>query len=290
MMGKSSSMRKTRLLKIFSLVIAGTLTILLSSSRSLSTPFQLGNDFEQILSNAFKDGNPHEVELHKLDLYALRDAYLALDEHEKYTGTEFPFFEALTFEKLVELQQAYPTIKTNILFAAPPKRQELQQDLFEQWKKTKNISITIDEREIQRKDLEHFQPADFALYTVRGTEGKGLFNRTTYHITLMTNEYYFGKYVKPKKRIELIEAEYTDGEKVAVSYGTKHTEAADGTITKLSPENYEASIFHQLRVIDPTHLKREIWKLTVYEQSKSFSILIESADGREFMVMRLPTI
>src|SRR5690606_16609923 len=137
MMGKSSSMRKTRLLKIFSFVIAGTLTILLSSSQSLSTPFQSGNDFEQILSNAFKDGNPHEVELHKLDLYALRDAYLALDEHEKYTGTEFPFFEALTFKKLVELQQAYPTVKTNILFEAPPKRQELQQDVFEQWKKTK---------------------------------------------------------------------------------------------------------------------------------------------------------
>lgn len=88
----------------------------------------------------------------------------------------------------------------------------------------------------------------------------------------------------------LIEAEYHDGEKVAVIYGTKHTETPDGKITKVSPENYEASIFHQLRVIDPSELKREIMKSIVYEPSKSFSIVISSNEGREITLMKLPTI
>lgn len=291
MMGKSSSFLKTSLLKTTCVVIAGILTILLSSSRPFtSTDLQPANDFEQILSQAYKEGNPYEVELDKLDLYALRDAYLALDEDEKYRGTEFPFFEALTFGKLVELQQAYPKVKTKILFESPPERNEIKQDVFEQWKKTKNISITIDEVEVEKADLNNYQPADFALFVVRATETKGLFKKTVYRVTLMTNEYYFGKYVNPRKRIELIKAEYPDGDIVKVIYGTKHSEAADGRITKISPQNYEASIFHQLRVIDPSELKWEFRNPIVYEPSKSFSIIISSNEGREVTLMKLPTI
>jgi bla regulator protein BlaR1 len=289
MMGKSSSSLKTRLLKASSFVIAGVLTFVLSSSQPFtSTDFQSTNNFEQILSKAFKDGNPYEVELNKLDLHALRDAYLALDENEKYTGTEFPFFEEVTFGKLVELQQAYPKVKTKILFESPPERKEIQNDVFEQWKKTKHISVTMDEIEIEKSDLNSYQPADFALFRVRATETKGLFKRTAYQVTLMTNDYYFGKYLEPKKRIELIESEYPDGEKVAVTYGTKHSEAADGKIT--NPENYEASIFHQLRVIVPSELKWEFRNPIAYEPSKSFSIVISSNEGRQLTLMKLPTI
>jgi len=106
----------------------------------------------------------------------------------------------------------------------------------------------------------------------------------------MTNEYYYGKYLKSGKKIELIQAEYPNDEKVAVVYGQKHMETADGKITKVSPENYEASIFHQLRVIDPSQLKWELRKPTVYEKSKSFSIVIESGEGKAFTIMKLPTI
>ena len=107
MMGKSSSSLKTSLLKTISIFIAGFMVVFLSSSQPFEyTKLQSGNDFEQILSKAFKDGDPFEVELNKLDLHALRNAYQALDEQEKYAGTEFPFFEELTFEKLVELQLA----------------------------------------------------------------------------------------------------------------------------------------------------------------------------------------
>src|SRR5690606_34939790 len=119
------------------------------------------------------------------------------------------------------------------------------------------------------------------------TETKGLFKKTAYQVTLMTNEYYFGKYVKPRKRIELIEAEYPDGDIVKVIYGTKHSEAADGKITKISSHNYEASIFHQLRVINPSALKWEFRNPIVYESFKSFSIIISSNEGREVTVMKL---
>lgn len=291
MMGKSSSSLKTKLLKTISFVIAGTLTVLLSSSQPFnSQKFQSTNNFEQILSKAYKDGDPYEVELSKLDLYALRNAYLALDENEKYAGTEFPFFDEFTFEKLVELQQAYPKVKTSILFISPPERQKIKNDVFEQWKKTKHISLTIDDIEAEKSDLNNYQPDDFALFRVRETEAKRLFKKAAYRVTLMTNEYYYGKYLKPRKRIELIEAKYPDGEKVKVVYGTKHTETADGKTIKISPENYEASIFHQLRVIDPAQLKREILKSTLYDQSKSFSIIITSDEGKALTLMKVPTI
>src|SRR5690606_36105899 len=145
MMGKSSASLKTNFLKTTSIFIAGFLTVFLSSSRPFeNTPYQSANDFEQILSKAFKDGDPYEVELHKLDLYALRKAYLALNEHQKYSGTEFPFFEEFTFEKLVALQQAHSKVKTKILYKSPPERNEIKKEVFEQWKKTKHISLTVD--------------------------------------------------------------------------------------------------------------------------------------------------
>lgn len=144
--------------------------------------------------------------------------------------------------------------------------------------------------ETDREDLDNYQPGDFALFRVRETEARGFLKKAAYSVTLMTNEYYFGKYLKPRKRIERIQAEYPGAEKVSVVYGTKHRETADGTIAKISPENYEASIFHQLRVVHPHRLKREIRKSTAYEPSKSFSIVIESDGGREFMLMKLPTI
>jgi len=291
MMGKSSSSLKTNLLKSFSILIAGFLMVFLSSSQPFESPqFQSANNFEQLLSNAFKDGNPYEVDLNKLDLSALRSAYLALDENEKYSGTEFPFFDALTFEKLVELQQAYPEVKTSIHYKSPPEKLGLKSEVFEQWKKTKHITLTIDDVEKEVSDLKNYQPDDFAMFLVRETETKGLFKKAAYSVSVMTNEYYFGNYLKSRKKIELIQSEYTSAEKVSVVYGQKHTETADGKTIKISPENYEASIFHQLRVIDPTHLNLEVKKPIMYDKSKSFSIIISRDEGNGIIVMRLPTI
>ena len=76
-------------------------------------------------------------------------------------------------------------------------------------------------------------------------------------------------------------------------YGKKYIEAADGKTSKISPENYEASIFHQLRVNDPTQLLNfEIKRPVInYDESKSFSILIRNDnEKRTIAFMKLPTI
>jgi len=291
MMGKASSSLKINLLKTISVVMTGFLMVFLSSSRPLDSPqFQSSNDFEQILARAFKDGNPYEVDINKLDLHALRSAYLGMNEDERYTGTEFPFFDALAFEKLVALQQAYPEIKTSIVYEKSPDKKEIKEDVFEQWKNTKNISLTIDDIEIEVAELNNYQPEDFAMFTVRETEKGAFLKKASYNVSLMTQEYFHGKYYKSRKKIELIQAEYPNAEKVQVTYGKKYIETADGKTSKISPENYEASIFHQLRVIDPGVLIVEFPKLINQDESKSFSIIIRSRDRRSISIMKLPTI
>jgi beta-lactamase regulating signal transducer with metallopeptidase domain len=292
MMGKASSSLKVNLLKTISVLITGFVMVFLSSSRPLESPqYQSTNKFEQILSRAFKDGNPYEVDVSKLDLSALRSAYFELDEEERYTGTEFPFFDELAFEKLVALQQAYPDVKTSILYEKSPDKKEIKEDVFEQWKNTKNISLTIDDKEKVVADLNNYQPEDFAMFTVRETDKGGFLKKASYNVSLMTQEYFHGKYYKSRKKIELIQAEYPNAEKVQVSYGKKYIETADGKTSKISPENYEASIFHQLRIIDPGELLEEFPKLNSYDDSKSFSILIRSNNEKGIVAfMKLPTI
>ena len=298
MMGKFTSSLKTNLLKSISLVLVGCLTVFLSSSRQIestqfqSTPFQSTNEFEKLLSEGFKDGDQYELDLNKLDLHALREAFLALDENEKITGTEFPFFEELTFEKMLELQQAYPEVKTSILYERYPEKKEIKKEVFEQWKKTKNISLTIDDIEKEVSELKNYQPEDFAMFLVRETEKKGFLKKAAYNVSLMTHEYFHGKFFKAVKKIERIKAEYPTSEEVSVSiaYGQRYNETADRKTSKISPENYEASIFHQLRVIDPTKLLGEIYKPIRYDESKSFSIIITNNEKRSVTVMKLPTI
>lgn len=301
MMGKFSSTQKTSLLKSVSIMIAALLTVFLSSSRQFespsfqstpfqSMPFQSTNEFEKLLSEGFKDGDQFELDLNKLDLYALREAFLALDENEKFTGTEFPFFNELAFEKMVALQQAYPEVKTSILYERSPEKKEIKKEVFEQWKKTKNISLTIDDIEKEVSELKNYQPHDFAMFLVRETEKKGFLKKAAYNVSLMTHEYFHGKFFKAVKKIERIKAEYPTSEKVTVAYGQKYNETADRKTSKISPDNYEASIFHQLRVIDPTKLFGEIFKPISYDESKSFSIVLMSGDGGSIAIMKLPTI
>jgi bla regulator protein blaR1 len=291
MMGKYSSFLKTTLLKTLSILITGFLMVVLSSSQSFDTPqFQSANDFEQILSKAYKDGNPFELEVNKLDLPALRNAYLALDEDEKYEGTEFPFFDELTYEKLVELQQAYPEVKTSILFESPPEKKGPKKEIFEEWKKTKNILLTIDDIEKEASDLNAYQPDDFAIYMVRETENKGLFKKAAFRVTLMTHEYYYGKYYKSKKKIHLIQAEYPNADRARVDYWLKYASENDGRYYKFLPENFEASIFHHLRLLDPTQLNLENKISAKFESQKNFPVIIFSSDGTHVTRIFLPSI
>lgn len=296
MMGKFSSPLKTNLLKSVSIMIAAFLTVFLSSSQQFdstpfqSTPFHSSNEFEKLLSEGFKDGDQYELDLNKLDLHALREAYFALDENEKITGTEFPFFDELAFEKMVALQQAYPEVKTSILYERSPEKKEIKKDVFEQWKKTKHISLTIDDIEKEVSELKNYQPEDFAMFLVRETEKKGFLKKAAYNVSLMTHEYFHGKFFKAVKKIELVQAKYPNDHKVQVGYGRNNIIEKDGKITKIVPDNFEASIFHQLRVIDPIKLSGDIYNPIRYDESKSFSIVIMSGDSRSIAIMKLPTI
>ncbi|WP_114749782.1 M56 family metallopeptidase [Pleomorphovibrio marinus] len=291
MMGKSSSSLKANLLKSISILITGFLMVFLSSSQSFKpSKFQSANDYEQILSKAFKEGNPFELDLNKLNLPALRSAFLSLDENEKYERTEFPFFDETTFEKLLELQQAYPEVKTSILFESPPEMKGPKKEIFEEWKKTKDLALTIDDIEKEASDLKQYQPDDFALFIVRETENSGLFKKAVFHVTLMTHEYYYGKYYKSKKKIHAIEAEYPNAIKVRVDYWLKHAAENDGRYSKFVPENYEASIFHHLRIIDTFQLDLENKIISPFDSQKSFPVIIRSNDGKQVAKIFLPSI
>ncbi|WP_162418370.1 M56 family metallopeptidase [Cyclobacterium roseum] len=293
MMGQSSSYLKTMMFKSISVIVAGFLLVFLSSGQSSFERTQQNhtvNDYEQILASAFKEGNPFELELNKLDLPALRSAYLSMDEQEKQKSTSFPFFDALAFEKLEALQQAYPEVKTNIYFVRPPDKMKIQDDVFERWKKTRKISFTIDNREIEKAEIENYQPADFAKFTVRETEAGGLFKKSTYSVTLMTHDYYDEKYYQSRKTVHSIEAEYPNDFRVQVDYWLKQAAKIEGKLPRFIPPNFEASIFHELRVIDPVQLYKEIKKPTKYDSSKSFPIAIFAGEGKPILFMKLPTI
>lgn len=299
MMGKISSALKTNLLKSVSIMIAAFLTVFLSSSRQFdstpfhstpfqSTPFQSSNEFEKLLSEGFKDGDQYELDLNKLDLYALREAFLALDEHEKFTGTEFPFFDELAFEKMVALQQAYPEVKTSILYERSPEKKEIKKEVFEQWKKTKNVSLTIDDIEKEVSELKNYQPEDFAMFLVRETEKKGFLKKAAYNVSLMTHEYFHGKFFKAVKKIRLVQAEYPSADKVQVFFRRNNIVEIDGKITKTVPENFESAIFHQLRIIDPVELVASRRNSMQDHRDPSLSIAIWLNEFSGVTVMRLP--
>ena len=255
MMGQISSIFKARLYKTFSLFLAGLVLIVLSSNKpSSSVQFNstTESEFEQILAKAFKDGNPYELDISKLDLPALKMAYLQMDEQEINKSTEFPFFEDLTYEKLEALQQAYPEVKTTILYNRPPVKNQIPQDVYELWKNYKNISLTIDDVEKDIADLESYQPEDFSLFKVVEISKKELFKKGEYEVSLITNEFYKEKYLKGRKSIQLIQAEYPDEYRVLVSFMVRHGKKENGQTVEDLLENYYASIFHQLRVINPS--------------------------------------
>lgn len=241
-----------------------------------------------MLSEGYKDGDQYELDLNKLDLYALREAYLALDEHEKFTGTEFPFFEPLAFEKMVALQQAYPEVKTSILYERSPEKKEIKKEVFEQWKKTKNISLTIDDIEKEVSELTNYQPEDFAMFLVRETEKKGFLKKAAYNVSLMTHEYFHGKFFKAVKKITAVQAEYPSAHKVQVFFGRNNLIEKDGKITKIAPENFEAIIFEQLRIIDPAELISNMGHIIRENRQQSITIAILRNEGRGVTVMPLP--
>lgn len=292
MMGKSSSLFKSKLYKAFSLVLAMFTMLILSSNKPYSSTisyYEPENEFEQILANASKDENPYELVLNNLDLPALRKAYLTLSEEEKKAGTEFPFFDPMTFDRLLELQQSYPAVKTIIFFETPPDKNEISIDVYEQWKNTKNIELTIDDVKRETAELKNHLTTDFAMFTVRETKKKGIFVNTEYQISLYTQEFYFEKHLKARKKIKLIQSEYPNAVKVEVPFHQNYIAMKDGKIIEQNPKNYEASIFHQLNSIHPSLFEMEIKKPQDLYISNGFSAAVLT-EGKPLFITRLPII
>ncbi|EOZ92837.1 Regulatory sensor-transducer, BlaR1/MecR1 family [Indibacter alkaliphilus LW1] len=291
MMGKSSSALKIKALQSFSIVLVGFLMISLSSSKPLGVmKISSIKDYEDLLSQGFREDNPYHLELEKLDLPSLRKAYMALDEKEKYKVTEFPFFDEKTFEKLVELQKAHPEIKTKISYENPAEKKVIKPEIYEEWKNTANITLIINEEQKAIEALNDYNADNFAMFIVRETEEDGFLRKDAFDVILMTNEYYHGKYHESRKKIHLIESQHPNGDIVKVFYSMKHTFLREGKITKVYPRNYEASILHHLKTLNPATLDINKHISMNYESNKSISISIVAADKSYITVMKLPSI
>ncbi len=292
MMGKSSSLFKANLYKFFSVVLTVMSLFFLSSNKPYYSvkPYPgAENDFEQLLAQGFIDGNPYQIDLAQIDLPALRKAYLAMDEEAKNKATEFPFFDEVTFEELKELQKAYPKVKTRIFFHSPPERKQIPNDVYLEWKNTKNIDLTIDEVEKDKNELTNHLPSDFVLFTVRETEEKKWFKKPTYQISLYTDDYYVEKHLKESKKIFEIRSEYPKAIGVRVFYPQKFMKSDDQKLSDLNSEKYKASIFYQLRTLDTALIESGYYKPTNIHAPESFGIAVFT-EGKPTIYTNLPMI
>lgn len=90
-------------------------------------------------------------------------------------------------------------------------------------------------------------------------------------------------------KINLIRAEYPDGFKVQVFYGLEPIVGENRKVTKVFPENYEGSVFHHLKIIDPTELVSNIGRPIAFDGRKGFGIAILRKERQGVTVMRLPS-
>lgn len=292
MMSKSSPLIRTCLYKAFSVIVSGMTLFFLSSNKpydSIQTYQGAENDFEELLAQGFPNGDPYQVDLSLLDLPSLRKAYLAMDDEAKKRATEFPFFDEKAFGELEELQKAYPKIKTTIQFHRPPERKQIPNDIYLEWKNTKNIILTIDEMEVESKELDNYLPSDFALFTVRETEKKKLFKKPTYQISLYSDDFYTEKHLNKRKEITEIQSKYPNEIEVSVFYHLPYLVVSNGKLTEMKVENFDASIFHQLKNLDPSLIASGYSKPRGIQNSESFGVFIRS-EGNTTYVTRLPLL
>lgn len=290
MMSKTSSFLKTSFYKFSSVVLTGMALFFLSSNKpytAIATSPGSTNDFEALLSQGYAEGNPYQIELAGLDLLSLRNAYLSMDEETKNKATEFPFFDEVTFEELIDLQQSYPRVKTSFLFTSPPERKKISNDMYLEWKNTKNILLSIDEEEVDPKELEKHLPTDFALFTVREIEKKKLFTKPTYQISLYTDRYYTDNHLNKRKKITEIRSVYPDDIKVTVPFHQNYIFTDDRKLVELDPDQFQASIFYQLKNLSPSLYERTQYGTMEFDRNESFSIFI-SAERKPTFITRLP--
>ncbi|EKB47630.1 M56 family metallopeptidase [Cecembia lonarensis] len=298
MMGKVSHPMRLTFLKLGSFFLAMLLFFTLTSSR-------VGNDlgffiseetdgvekFEKLLSEGFSEEKPFVLELQKLNLEALRQVYFNLNEEERNQISHFPFFDEVTYEQLLLLQKEYPRVVTTITYSIPPDKKEIKEEVFDLWKKTKNVELFIDEKERPFETLNQYERTDFAFFEVRETSPKKFLKKPEYSIKLMTHDFYHQKYFETPRTIQRISARYPNSDQAEVFYALRYIMMENGKVSEFIPKNFEASIFHHLRTIDTKELDFDNRRSTMnYVTGEQFSISIFKDNKNQSKVFSFPSV
>jgi hypothetical protein len=208
-MGKYTSMKKVWLLKALAgLCIMATIFLFAPNQKLLAYSGLAQNEsvetYEKIMSTAFDESNPFILDLRQLDLANLRKTYHQLSESEREKVTEFPFFEEEAFEFILNWLQNPENPEIFFIYNIPPEMKQIKPDIWENWKKTKHVSLEIDNEIQESSILEKFNPEDFVLFEVKETKAKGFLKKPEYLLKLTSPEYYQEKYIRPRKEVRSI--------------------------------------------------------------------------------------
>lgn len=292
-MGSKTYPVKAALLKSISLMMFIGVVFTLSpikNSLAISLPFMDSNPetYESIISAAYDENQPFKVELNKLDLVALRKAYEGLSDVERGKVTEFPFFDDASFSRLEALQKISDKVKVAMQYNTPPPTKQVKAEIWEYWKKNKNVALEIDEETQDIFVLESYTPEDFALYEVRESEAKGFLKKPSYIIKLTTPEEYQRKYLMPKREIQILIAEFGNGDRAEayyfMKYINKYANQANPEVEPYIPENFEASVLDAFLNFSPSdYRKSDMILKTDLEKEIPLSIVINGERKNVFV-------
>lgn len=264
-MGSKTYPFREVLLKSLSLLMFIGIVFALSpikNSLAITIPFMESSpeEYESIIAAAFDENQAYMLNLSKLDLQALQKAYDRLSEDEKEEVTEFPFFEEAAFSRLQALQKISDKVQVAMQYNNPPPTMQIKPEVWENWKKTKNVELEINGEMQDISVLESFSPKDFVMHEVRETAPKKFLKKPTYIVRLTTPEEYYRKYIKPKKEIKTIVAQFEDGAWAEAHFFMKNIfkfgHPINSEIEPFVPENYEASVLDAFLNFSPSSYRQ----------------------------------
>ena len=286
MMRKHTSKRKSLFLKVGLIPV---LTLLLGafsqSAANQEKTFSLTHffvkDFETYISEALSEKSDFVLELEKLDILGAKAVYLMLTEEEKSRYTEFPILEDEALSELLKLQKAKDSIKVRINFSSPPEKMSISKEVWDNWLKSKNLEVILDEKEEDASILLNYSPEDFALFEVRGVEKKKFLKPEKFRLTLTTHDHFQDKFITSRKKINTISAAYPNGDIAEIPYYMRYVLMnSNGELEEYYPENYlqralEAILTHEFENSPSTKV--------IYDVRKSFWINV-TRNGQKEMV------
>ncbi|WP_241347216.1 M56 family metallopeptidase [Belliella filtrata] len=248
MMNESTKISKA--LSIKSLTIISSLFAFLvfsSSSQHLDTLSSLSGSssveaYEKLITEALGENTPFTLVLNKLDLENLRTTYNKLNDTEKEEVSEFPFLEAEVFEKLKELQHNEKGINLKFNFKNPPATKTINEEVWQYWKNSKNISLEIDDQPLAHKNLDSYDKTDFSFYEIEEVKPEGTSNDSEFLIKLTTHKHYEEKFFSSKKTLHTISSEYKNGDAIEVLYFTKNSTNQDQKVSSSGNNDKELLI------------------------------------------------